>query len=1279
MNPLSTPEFRGNSRFALQRRLGEGAMGIVYLAHDVERGVPVALKTLSRLDAAGLSSLKNEFRSLSHVVHPNLVTLHELISEDGHWFLTMEVVSGVSFSVWVRTESPALADSDTFTAARLADTSPSRDEVPKTPVSSGSLGAALETGGEGQPIPRTRASAPWCDLGRLRPALRQLVQGVLAIHAAGKLHRDLKPSNVLVTPAGRVVILDFGLAIAQDPRGARQVAGTPAYMAPEQISAGALTPASDWYAVGTMLYQALTGQLPFTGRPSTMLRTKLSGTPPPPSSLADGIPEDLELLCMDCLSRSPARRPSGSEILRRLDGGEARAETEPAAPDTSPFLGREEPLAQLHQAFESVRQGHRVTVYVSGRSGMGKTALIHHFLEELHGRRDTVVLAGRCYERESVPYKAWDSLVDALVARLDELPASQLAALLPENIHELARIFPVLRGLGALPEPPEQRALDEHRSESRQRAFDALKELLQRFAQQQRLVLHIDDLQWGDVDSARLMASLLSPPAPPLLLLCSYRSEEEETSEFFQALQHLSESRALNLGELRRIEIDRLSVEAGSQLARTLLGPHGSSAMELPTRIAREADGSPFFISEFVRHVRARGEGASEAALQGLSLENVLLHRVHQLPEEVRRLLEILSVATRPFEQGLAASAAGLSSDTTTAFGVLRAEHFIRTHGARPRDLAEPYHDRIRETVTSALDEARLRDCHRCLAAVLESSEDTAPEMLAAHLEGAGETSRAVRYALLAAERAEAALAFERAAGLYRRALSWAAPDQEAQLRLRLADALVNAGRGAEAAPLLLAAAEGRQAAEAIELRRRAAEQLLVSGHIDEGARVLRDVLTGVGVGYPKTTTRAILSLLVRLAHLRLRGTRFRERAAAEVPAEQLLRIDTCYSAGKGFVLVDPLYGFVFMTKELLLALESGEPRRVALGLCHYATNLGVQGKATEARAQGLLAQARDIGERLDDPFVLGTVESCQAAVEMCLGRWKVAAELATRARDIFRTRCTGASWEVHTGVVFRQVSLLWMGRLQEVTGLVHTQIRSALDRGDLYAATYSRLHTWYEPIAADDVARASAEMRETISRWSQHGFHLMHYWALYGEAHYELYAGDAVAARERLARAWPALKASNMLRIQFLRIFITLLRGNTAVAAAHARQGGDPQRLLRAAEEDAARLANEGTAWADATASLLRACIHGARGRPEEAVQHLDAAIHGFDAADMALHAACARRRKGQLLGGDAGRALVEAADALMGEQGIKNPARWTALHAPGFDESPGSRGESS
>ncbi|MFS8067657.1 MAG: AAA family ATPase, partial [Byssovorax sp.] len=301
-------------------------------------------------------------------------------------------------------------------------------------------------------------------------------------------------------------------------------------------------------------------------------------------------------------------------------------------------------------------------------------------------------------------------------------------------------------------------------------------------------------------------------------------------------------------------------------------------------------------------------------------------------------------------------------------------------------------------------------------------------------------------------------------------------------------------------------------------------------------------------------------------------------------------------------------------------------------------------------------------------PYLLGIAGSCSAAAEMCLGRWKATVTLAEQANTILRTRCSGVAWEIEGGVVCADVSLLWMGRLTELTDFVHTHVHEALERGDLFAATYARMHTWYAPIAADDVGRAGLEMREAIARWSVGGFHIMHFWALYAETQYELYAGRAPAAWSLLERAWPALEKSNILRVQFHRIFMTLLRGSVAVAAALASRPGDRKQLLKEADRAVSRLEGEGTDCARPAAALLSASILAARGRPGDARRPLELAIADFGAADMALHAEVARRRLGELVGGETGQGLIAEADAFMARQGIKRPDRWTALHAPGF-----------
>src|SRR5260221_3928615 len=161
---------------------------------------------------------------------------------------------------------------------------------------------------------------------------------------------------------------------------------------------------------------------------------------------------------------------------------------------------------------------------LQGGSGMGKSALATQFLGGLASRSDVLVLSGRCYERETVPFKAIDQVIDELSRWLASLPEEEAYGFLPRGVQALARVFPVLRNARVVANAPDHEAEAADRLEVRRRAFTALKELLTAIAQRVTLVVHIDDLHWGDADSIQLLEAVLLPPAPrPLLLVCSYR------------------------------------------------------------------------------------------------------------------------------------------------------------------------------------------------------------------------------------------------------------------------------------------------------------------------------------------------------------------------------------------------------------------------------------------------------------------------------------------------------------------------------------------------------------------------------------------------------------------------------------------------------------------------------------------------------------------------------------------------------------------------------------
>ena len=167
-------------------------------------------------------------------------------------------------------------------------------------------------------------------------------------------------------PDGRVVILDFGLATdveegAIEQRTELLAAGTVSYMAPEQAAGTALTPAADWYAFGTMLYQALTGRLPFAGTAMQVMLAKQGTVPPPPRSLAPDAPADLDRLCARLLVTRPDDRPDGDAVIACLGStapGAALAAKAPAsAAARGAFVGRQRQLVALRDAFAESKQG----------------------------------------------------------------------------------------------------------------------------------------------------------------------------------------------------------------------------------------------------------------------------------------------------------------------------------------------------------------------------------------------------------------------------------------------------------------------------------------------------------------------------------------------------------------------------------------------------------------------------------------------------------------------------------------------------------------------------------------------------------------------------------------------------------------------------------------------------------------------------------------------------------------------------------------------------------
>jgi tetratricopeptide (TPR) repeat protein len=1228
-------------------------MGVVFRALDRRTGRLAALKTMQYRDAKALEFFKGEFRYLQGVSHPNLVQLYDLESDGHEWLLTMELVEGVDFLSHVRPGVELLEQKDGIVSIDTAPTGPY------------AKGAAATCG------------LPPLHVDRLRKALGQLTEGIAALHAHQRIHRDLKPGNVRVTPEGRVVILDFGLATDLDatgehPHTSEGMLGTVPYMAPEQGREPPVSsPASDWYSVGVILYKALTGRHPFTGSALKVMRDKLAVDPPAPRDLCPDVPEDLDKLCRALLRRQPGDRTTGAEILDLLRCAPTARQAKASAGVEAPLLGREQHLRSLEEAYAASRQRRAVVVAVHGPSGIGKSALVRHFLERLRGR-GAVVLAGRCYEHESVPYKALDPLVDELGRYLRGLPAYEVEARLPRDIGPLVRVFPVLGRVGAVSKAAARSITFSDPQEVRRRAFAGLREMLARVGDRQPLVLHIDDLQWGDVDSAHLLADMLQPPdPPPLLLLTSYRSEDAGSTCLRALTQALGRGAAI---DRRELTVAPLSESETRELVLKLLK---DGAEQRAAQIARESGGNPFFITELVQEIQSGDKRDAAIPSQGENtLERLIRARVERLPVGARRLLEVVAVSGRPLRDLEAYQAAEVGTDGRVLLARLESARFLRGTGSAEEDCLETYHDRIRETVVAALPSEPLRRHHHRLAQVLEKSGRAGPEELAVHFEGAGEAENAGVYYAKAAGQAAEAVAFDQAANLYRRSLELRPVTGAAgrELRTKLGDALANGGRGAEAGPVFLAAAGAAEAMEALELRRRAAGAFLFSGYTREGLDVLQNVLSAVGLRLFERPQRALLAMLMERARLRVRGLDFHERADDEIPAEELLRVDTCETAYRRLCLVDMVQTNFFLALYLRLALQAGEPVRIALALSAEAALTALGGGASLPRAEAILKKALSLAERLDQPFVQAYTTFMGGCVAWAVGRWKESLALCERAANTVTEKQVVFASERTKMHHFSLDCLMMLGQWREIGRRVPGLITEARRRGDRFSTSAMLVHSYVSGLAAGRPDESEEVLRQALEEWPQKGLFATGYWALYGRGEAALYRGDGPQALEMLVREWSSVARSTFFQhIQILSLVLVHLRARAALAAANVapadgRLFGQRGRLLRFAARDARRIERRNMPWANPLARLIRAGIAAVAIQKEEALKLLAKAEAELIAADMELYAAAARRRRGQLLGGDEGRVLVGEADAWMTGQDIREPARIAAMLAPGF-----------
>jgi hypothetical protein len=962
-----------------------------------------------------------------------------------------------------------------------------------------------------------------------------------------------------------------------------------------------------------MLFEALTGRLPFEGRAIEVLMRKQREDAPPVRAYCD-VPDDLAKLCTELLSIEPWRRPTAAAIMARLTRSAS-----PVSQQPPPFLGRATELATLEAALDEVAAGATRTIFVEGEAGIGKSALVQSFATRAESRSEVRVVAGRCNERETTPFKGIDGVVDALVRDLVRRNPVDVALLLTPEVEALARVFPVLRRVPAIsrlsvrkPDSP---------IELRARAFRGLRQLLGALAARNTLVVVIDDVQWADTDTLALLREILHAPGAPWMLLVLTRRNDNGPPP------------ALS-GPTTTITLDRLDDDAGRGLLAALAPDRQRDAEQLLV----EAGGHPRFLQELVRH--------SVGAVS--RLDDALWTRVTHLDHTARKLLELVAVAGAPVPQSAIGLALGVDRPgLSRAIDALRATWLVRIGGTRGRDPIEPYHDRIREAVLARIPARRRRRHHERLAAVLANSEvvDKDPLIVVRHLEAAGACERAADLAERAARKASDALAFELAAELWKAVLRNGAHDDDARRRILVsrAEALGYAGHGHAAAQAYLAAAIGADPETSAHCRRLAAHELLVSGHIPEGQRLLDEIFTSIGEYFPRDARAARRFLAWQWFRTLLRGTRFTPRVTPDARALDRLRLDLFRTVSLALGTVDLVPGAAFQARGLLIALRLGDPRRITHALAYHAMYLASSGIRVPW-ARRLVSRAQELAAGLGSPFLIGWARAAEGMVEFFGGNYVRATEILTDAESQMRERSVGTAAELNHVRVFITFALRRHGDFNALHERQREYLVDAQRRGDRYAAASFQWASNVGWLARDEVEQARDELAPDAWSPPEQGLHLQHWFRVRGLLELALYEDDR-AAMPVLGEQIKEFLGPSFSHVEAVRTETRYLLGRIAIVAGDAR----------AARRAVAPLRRNRAPYVRAFVRLVRAAADQLEGKLASAHAELTAAVADAESVEMMSLAALARLRLGE----------TELATLILRQRGVANVESFARIFA--------------
>lgn len=765
------------NRYEILKEIGRGGMGVVYLARDpeLERTVAIKVVTPELLSPETAQRFKREARVVAKMDHPSIVTVYDSGEHEGSLFFVMPYVEGTNLRTLLHDQS--------------------------------------------------------LSLGELIDLAIQVADALEYSHSRGIVHRDIKPENIMVTrnPAEglRVRVMDFGLAVGPAHERITRTAtvvGTIAYMSPEQVTGKEVDSRSDIYSFGTVLYECLVGQTPFSGEIQALVYRITHELPMAPRAVQREVDEEVEEILLKCLEKDPEKRLTGKEIALSLSRYKKKLETSgrnlTMLPTASvfgahpqprkavrPFVGREKEFGALQHRLNAAVSGECQFVLVGGEAGIGKTRLLEE-LETLAKARSIPALHGRFVEvNHALPYQGFCEAIQEYFRAHYTLKSGEHPDFTDLST-DLTTLFPVLAECKELVRSDESlRTASEpavRKFEDRTYIFELLARTLTRIAGGKPLILLLEDLHAANVSIEALDYIVRRLAPTPTLIVGTYRTTEvDKRHPITNLLSGFKGDKRFTL-----IQLGPLSPTGHRHYLEELIG---ASKLEdaLVERFYQSTEGNPYFTYELVRSLMDSGgivkdesgitRLSSETAISidelPVTIQQTVAERIERLPKDLREVLSLASVLGRAFEFEHLEYLDAENEEFENAIEQLIHSGFLEEERQSRSDRLSFSSGMVRDVLYASLPRRKRRSLHKKHAEELEKKNSGRLErvysQLFEHYVQADVPEKVIEYGFLLARKSLDAFSSDDATRVAQMVLDFLEDDPEKQLEIAEARVLL--------------------------------------------------------------------------------------------------------------------------------------------------------------------------------------------------------------------------------------------------------------------------------------------------------------------------------------------------------------------------------------------------------------------------------------------------------------------------------------------------------